>query len=147
MKGSFRNEGKIKTFSDKRELKEINSQLTWSVRNAKGSFFQAEGNVTRGKQIFKYERSRIYWKQKILTLFGKEFSVLHVLHGKSNTEWRVRTLDFLKFEVVKLTEKIYIYVTIPRTTKKIIKFWPNGQNAIRYAKIVYPNNPKEEERE
>ena len=43
MKVSFRNEGKIKTFSDKRELKEINSQPTCSIRNAKGSFFQAKG--------------------------------------------------------------------------------------------------------
>ena len=49
MKGSFRNEGKIKTFSDKRELKEINSQLTWSTRNAKGSFFRLKGNYSRGK--------------------------------------------------------------------------------------------------
>ena len=47
MKVSFRNEAKIKTFSDKRELKEINSQLTCSIRNAKEVFFRLKGNATR----------------------------------------------------------------------------------------------------
>lgn len=87
MKVSFRNEGKIKTFSDKRELKEINSQLNCSIRNAKGSFFQAEGKCyQKGNRSSNMKEAGFIESKKCLMLSGKEFSVLHILHGKSNTQ-------------------------------------------------------------
>lgn len=67
MKGSFRNEGKNKTFSDKRELK-INSQLTWSIRNAKGSFSGWREMLPEGNRPSNVKEAG-YWKQGVCVIW------------------------------------------------------------------------------